>query len=306
MKKKGRPIMAIELLILAVLFALGGCGKSESPVGPTSSADDEISLRVYVEENPELFSYGIDDGSEGSRLMSEDSGLAKGIEPVAFWREITSRERDMDVHIVHPGGDSISYADVTITTYFWGIFHTVTMEGEYTKEIEDTAVRYAYFEREHHGQSQGTGHRYGGWVLKKVSGWEVSSNPCTKEIYSLQITSSSGLVDTTITDVSSLWDLSALFVFDSGDSVTLTVDTGNPDDLVFLHAPQCVRRPFQHIGGGLYTGTWVIAEDSHHAARPRHAAVDVIDRGTVFDDQVPYDSRAWGLVYFVGEGPEAD
>jgi len=27
--------------------------------------------------------------------------------------------------------------------------------------------------------------------------------------------------------------------------------------------------------------------------------VDVIDHGTIFDDQAPYDSRAWGMNYRV-------
>lgn len=304
MKKTNAAIL--WLLATAVLLALAGCGKSQGPVAPSTSMTDEENLKAFVEDNPDLFYYDYQDGSEGVENGGEALALLKDIDPVAFWREITYREKEVDVHIVH---DSLlTYADVTITVYLQGLFHTVTMDSDYTKEIDDTAVRYAYLEKNNPGHTSDTVRPHGGWELKKVSGWEITSDPCTKEIYSVQITSSSGLVDTTITDVSGLWDLEDLFVFDPGDSVTLTVDTGNPTDLVFLHGPFFCRRPFQHIGGGVYQGTWVTAEGPHAEVkpRPRHAAIDVIDHGSVFDDQMPYDSKAWGMVYFVGEGPVTD
>ncbi len=298
MKKKGLQIVMVEFLVLAVLFVLGGCGKSQGPVGPDSSGGDEASLRAFVEDNPDLFTFDFDDGSQESQNLSPDQALLKTIEPVAFWREITCREKNIDIYVVQ---DSLlTCAEVTITTYLQGLFHTVTMDSDYTKEIDDTAVRYAYLEKENPGEGK---RLYGGWELKKVSGWEMASDPCTKEIYSVQITSSSGLVDTTITNVSDLWYLEDLFVFDLGDSVTLTVDTGNPDDVVFLHAPFFHRHPFKHIGGGVFEGTWVTVEEHISSRRPRHAAIDVIDHGTIFDDEMLYDSRAWGMVYYVGEGP---
>jgi len=300
MKKKGLQIVMVEFLVLAVLFVLGGCGKSQGPVGPDSSGGDEASLRAFVEDNPDLFTFDFDDGSQASQNLSPDQALLKTIEPVAFWREITDRERDVEIQIFYPGGDSIPYAEMTITDYIQGLFHTVTMDSAYTKEIDDTAIRYAYFEKD------SVGGPFEGWELKKVSGSEIASNPCTKEILSVHISSSSGLVDTTITDISDLWYLEDLFVFDLGDSVTLTVDTGNPDDVVFLHAPFFHRHPFKHIGGGVFEGTWVTAEEHISFRRPRHAAIDVIDHGTIFDDEMPYDSRAWGMVYYVGEGPDLE
>lgn len=303
MKKAGTA--ALAFLATAMLLALGGCGKSQGPVGPSASMSDQESLRTFVEDNPDLFFYDYQDGSEEVEGGGTDGALLKDIDPVAFWREITYREREIDIHIVQ---DSlVTYAEVTITTYLQGLFHTVTMEGDYTKEIDDTAVRHAYFELEGPAVAE-VNRPYGGWKLKKISGWEITSTPCTKAIYSVQVSSSSGLVDTTITDVSSLWDLENLFVFDLGDSVTLTVDTGNPDDLVFLHAPHFFRRPFKHIGGGVFTGTWVTTTRTYVdlKPRPRHATIDVIDHGTVFDDQLPYDAKAWGVVYFVGEGPELE
>jgi hypothetical protein len=302
MKKTSAVILG--LLVTAMLLALGGCGKSQGPVAPSTSISDEDNLRAFVEDNPDLFFYDYQDGSQGVENGGEDLALLKDIDPVAFWREITYREKDLDIHVVH---DSLlTYAEVTITTYLQGLFHTVTMDSDYTKEIDDTAVRYAYLEKNDSGQADGNGRRHGGWELKKISGWEITSDPCTKVIYSVQITSSSGLVDTTITDVSSLWDVEDLFVFDPGDSITLTVDTGNPDDLVFLHGPHFFLRPFQHIGGGIFQGTWMTNGNPMFSRRPRHATIDVIDRGTVFDDQMPYDSKAWGMVYCVGEGPITD
>jgi hypothetical protein len=285
-----------------VLMVLAGCGQNQGPVAPSGVESDEENLKVLVEDNPDLFTFEYQDGSQESGEGIPESALPKDIDPVAFWREITEKQREVDINIVQ---DSITTAQVTVTTYIQGLFHTVTMDSHYTKPIDDTAVRYAYLEKEKPGISDGSHRRHGGWTLEKISGWEIFSNPCTKQINSLQVTSSSGLVDTVITDISSLWDVEDLFVFQPGDSVTLTVDTGNADDLVFLHAPGICRRPFRHIGGGVFTGTWVTGRWPHTDVRPRarHAAVDVIDHGTVFDDQLPYDSRAWGMVCFVGEDP---
>jgi hypothetical protein len=302
MKKKERQLAMVGLLAVTILFVLAGCGQNQGPVGPSASLDDEAYVRAYVEDNSDLFSYDYQDGSEEVADGGDDAALSKmlaDIDPVAFWREITYREKDIDIHIYK---DSVmAHAEVTITVALQGLFHTVTMDSDYTKEIDDTAVRYAYLERPLPGGQ--TRETYGGWELKAISGWEIVSNPCTKVINSVQVTSSSGLIDTTITEVSSLWDLEDLFVLDPGDSVTLTVDTGDPEDLVFLHAPHFFRRPFQHIGGGLFRGTWATVEDPPYPSRPRHATIDVIDHGTVFDDTMPYDARAWGMVYFVGEGP---
>jgi hypothetical protein len=302
---KGLRILTLEVFILAILFVLGGCGKNESPMGPEISSDDETALRTFVGDNPELFTFDFEDVSLESQNGTSDQTLLRDIDPVAFWREITQRGMEVDVHIVFPGGDTLPYAEVTVTGHIQGLFHTVTMDSHYTKEIDDTAVMYAYFEGRKPTESVNE-RPYRGWKLKKISGVEIASNPCTKEILSVKISSSSGLVDTTIADVSSLWDIKDLFVFQPGDSVTLTVDTGNPEDLVFLHAPFFFRRPFQHIGGGIFVGTWVTARDPHFARRWRHAFIDVIDHGSVFDDEMPYDSRAWGMVYFVGARLDLD
>ncbi len=291
----------LALATAAVLLVLAGCGQNQGPVAPSAVESDEDNLKVLVEDYPDLFTFDYQDGSQESTEGIPGTTLPKDIDPVAFWREITDKQREVDINIVQ---DSITTAQVTVTTYIQGLFHTVTMDSHYTKPIDDTAVRYAYLEKEKPGPSDGDNRRHGGWTLKKISGWEIVSNPCTKQINSLQVSSSSGLVDTVITDITSLWDVEDLLVFQPGDSVTLTVDTGNPDDLVFLHAPSICRRPFQHIGGGVFTGTWVTSRGPHADVRPRarHATIDVIDHGTVFDDQLPYDSRAWGMVYFVGEG----
>jgi hypothetical protein len=302
-KKKKQPVV-VGLLSLVILFILGGCGQNQSPVGPNVSLDDETYVRAFVEDNSDLFTYDYQDGSGEIDDGGDDLAMFKeleGIDPVAFWREITHRQKDIDIHIYK---DSLgAHAEVTITTTLQGWFHTVSMDSDYTKEIDDTAVRYAYLERP---AGERGGARHGGWELKAISGWEIVSDPCTKTIISVQVTSSSGAVDTTITDVSSLWDVEDLFLLQPGEEVTLTVDTGDEEDLVFLHAPHFFRRPFQHIGGGVFQGSWVTIENPPHPARPRHATIDVIDHGTVFDDTMPYDSRAWGMVYFVEAGPVSE
>ncbi len=282
----------IALLFLGPLV-LGGCGQKGTSLGPEEISGDiseKAEIAGLISADPEHFAFDV-------RVDSTTYPLGKalaGIEPVSFFREIKQVTKDIEVHIVYPDS-GVPYADVTVTAELIGQFHTVTMDSTYLKPIDDTAVRFAYFERT--GRPRNPRHRRG-WELKKISGVEIHSNPCTKVIKRIHISSDQGSVDTTITDVSTLVDKEEIFTFKPGEVVTLEVETDSPEDIVFLHAHHR-RMPFHHIGGGLYVGSWRTTTDPRCFGRPRHAAVDVIDHGTIFDDQAPYDSRAWGMCYRV-------
>jgi len=243
-----------------------------------------------IKSNSDYFTWDV-------RIDSSAYPLGKvleGIEPVSFFREIDQVTKDIDIHIVHPDS-GVPYAEVAVTANFIGQFHTVTMDSTYLKLIDDTAVRFAYFEKT--GRPRPPRHHWG-WELKKNCGVKISPNPCTQERMSGHISSDLRSVDTTIADVTALMDKEDICTFKPGELVTLEVETNNPEDIVFLHT-HCKRMPFQHVGDGLYVGSWRTTTDPRHFRWPKHAAVDVIDHGTIFDGQAPYDSRAWGMTYRV-------
>lgn len=287
MRKLGSILVA--LLLLGSLL-LVGCGQKGTSLGPEAEITDRAEIEGLIKSNSDYFTSDV-------RIDSSAYPLGKvleGIEPVSFFREIKQFTKDIDIHIVHPD-TGVPYAEVAVTANLIGQFHTITMDSTYLKPIDDTAVRFAYFEKT--GRPRPPRH-HRGWELKKISGVEIYSNPCTKVIKSIHISSDLGSVDTVIIDVTTLMDKEDIFTFKPGELVTLEVETDSPEDIVFLHIPH-KRMPFQHVGGGLYVGSWRTTTDPWHFRWPKHAAVDVIDHGTIFDDQAPYDSRAWGMNYRV-------
>ncbi len=279
----------VGLLFLGSLV-LVGCGQKGTSLGPEEEISERAEIEGLIKSNSDYFTWDV-------RIDSSAYPLGKvleGIEPVSFFREIDQVTKDIDIHIVHPDS-GVPYAEVAVTANFIGQFHTVTMDSTYLKLIDDTAVRFAYFEKT--GRPRNPRHRRG-WELKKISGVEINSNPCTKVIRSVHISSDLGSVDTTITDVTALMDKEDIFTFKLGELVTLEVETDSPEDIVFLHT-HCKRLSFQHIEDGLYVGSWRTSTDPWRFRWPKHAAVDVIDHGTIFDNQAPYDSRAWGMSYRV-------
>jgi len=287
MKKLGSILVA--LLFLGSLILIG-CGQKGTSVGPEEEISERAEIEGLIKSNSDYFTSDVRIDSSAYPLGK----ILEGIEPVSFFREINQVTKDIDIHIVHPDS-GISYAEVAVTANLIGQFHTITMDSTYLKPIDDTAVRFAYFEKT--GRPW-TPRHHRGWELKKISGVEINSNPCTKVIRSVHISSDQGSVDTTITDVTTLMDKEDIFTFKPGELVTLEVETDSPDDIVFLHTHRR-RMPFQHIEGELYVGSWRTTTDPWHFRWPKHAAVDVIDHGTIFDDQAPYDSRAWGMSYRV-------
>jgi hypothetical protein len=277
---------------LAILVLMLQAGCSRDPASPASEdlqADEEAVVDLLYDEAG-MF----DDGSrgEGEQLGPNQAPPSAPTQPLFWWREITGIIRHVDATVEYPE-EGYPYADVTITLDLTGTYNILTMEETYGKDLHDVGVRYAYLERQ--GERW---ERFRGWRLLSLSGMEIVSQPSTRMVNSVHVSSSMGSVDTTLTDVSTLVPVEDLFSFEPGEEVTVTVDTGDGTDLVFLHT-RFWRRPFTHIGGGVFEGTWTVAEDPVHPEWRRRAAVDVITAETLFDSEAPYDSHAWVVPYRV-------
>jgi len=284
---------------LALLLVASGCDTS-----PTQVNEDLAALQSLIEAEADYFTADLFSG-QGAEDPTTPAKVLADILPWRYGRQILGIERDISIDIDNTTQPAT--AAVTWTAEITGVFHVIdTQANTYSKDYIDNLIRFATFERR---GSTNTQHR--GWRMTSVSGTEMESVGATVEIASINMTSTNG-VDTTFTNVSELKERDLLLVFAPLDTVTLTVTTGNTDDVVLLHYPawiaghnmrHFVRRRLINNGDGTYTGHWVtrglVWRHGQLRNPPRHITVDVLSHGTVFTDDQPYDSVAWGFVYRV-------
>jgi hypothetical protein len=194
---------------------------------------------------------------------------------------------------------------VTVTNHMRGMFNIlkslpsdsahVDSNNVVQKPLDDTWVRNVRLARVHMGDSAHTE-----WHVVAVSGAVVTSAGATSSISSVRV-QSTGL-DTTITDPLQLWTLERSFQVASGDSVTITAATSRADDVVLIYWHDH-RERFRNNGDGTYTFTLHVADgDSGY----RWFGVNALSRGTLYDDALPYDSKAWVMHCFVGQRPTGE
>jgi len=137
------------------------------------------------------------------------------------------------------------------------------------------------------------------WRIVANSGVKVTSRPATTQIVSLRF-QAEGL-DTTITDPLAFHRLRRVLRFERDDSVTVTATTLRNDDVVVIqHRDRKLR--FHNNGDNTYTGVF----RAGILLGLRHAGVNAVSHGTLFDDEAAYDSQAWILPYIVRPTELAD
>lgn len=284
---------------LALLLVASGCETS-----PTQVNEDMAALQSLIEAEVDYFTADLFSG-QGATDPTTPAKVLADIVPWRYGRQILGVERDISIDIDNTTQPAT--AEVTWTAEITGAFHVIdTQANAYSKDYIDNLIRYATFERR-----GGTNTQHRGWRMTSVSGTEIVSEGATVGIASVNMTSTDG-VDTTFTNVSELKERDLLLVFTPLDTVTLTVTTGNTDDIVLLHYPAWMashntrhfaRRRLINNGDGTYTGHWVtrglVWRNRQLRNPPRHITIDVLSHGTVFTDDQPYDSVAWGFVYRV-------
>lgn len=287
---------------LALLLTAAGCSSN-----PTEVDQDISALESLVAAESDFFTADLlsDNGAEDPDTPSPAKLLAE-IVPWRWGRQIQNVDREIDISIHEPAGEPAT-AEVTWSAEITGVFHVIDSEAQhYGKDFIDNAVRYATFQRR---AAVDAAHR--GWHMTAISGTEIVSNPNSVEILEVNMTSTNG-IDTTFTDVSTLIPREDLLIFAPHDTVTITVTTGNTDDVVMLHYPAWMtthntrhhaRRMLRNNGDGTYTGTWVTRGMVWWGGQlrnpKRHITIDVLSNGTIFDDTEPYDCNAWGFIYKV-------
>jgi hypothetical protein len=286
--KRIRHVRIASLLGLAAL--LNGCVNTDNgPAGPsTDDSQDESAIQGSLDgdipgyADPDVFLYGSD--------ALTGTGRA---EVLRWWRELQNVDTTVEIILSRPS-EGPKTASVKITKDLSGILHVLEGEGdaatEFEKKFEDTAIRSLYFER----RGPALVHPRRGWKLKALSGALVESPGTTRQIHSVTVHCDG--VDKVITNVTDLVRIGELLRLPADSEVTVTVDTGDATDAVFLHIRRNhMRFPLLSNGNGTFSGTFV----ANRREGPHHVVVDVLSDATLHDKTAAYDNVAWGIPYLV-------
>lgn len=306
------PLVSSLALFAAGVVAAGllaGCSdNSTEPSGlaPTTQEPSQADLLDALVPAVGLIEEGLFadpmETSLASSTPSSQEAVASPIQPLWFWRHITDVRRSYE--FAYADSDSVgrpTTAIVTIHKRLFGTFNIVPdPENEddprtvIRKELRDHWVRRVRLRRVL--RWDGDGER---WRVAAVSGVKVTSRDATSEIVSLHV--EAGAVDTVITEPLAFFNLRRILRFDEGAEVTLTVTTNRSDDVVLLYRAWH-REKMTNNGDNTYTATFPAGDLEGW----RHFGVNALSHGTLYDDELPYDSRAWILPYVIASTPEVD
>jgi hypothetical protein len=303
----------MPLALLLVAGMLSGCGNSTQSVDPTTSSQDRAEITTEMAQQSEVMEDGVSD-DPGEINVAEDASFGVGAEaairPLTFWREFRFRDRRFE--FAFSDSDSTgrpTRALVTVSTRLRGRLHILAgpppTAGEairdslsqIIKPFDEMRVRRVLLVRvrtENDARVR--------WRVAACSPVEVSSSGNTVNIASIRL--QSGDVDVTFSDPQALVRFRNVLRLDPNAEAHLTVTTGNSDDIVVLHHAG-LRVRLVNNGDNTYSGNLPVGL---FLRRLRHFGIDVMSRGTLFDDASPYDSERWVLPFLIApevlEDPE--
>ena len=204
-------------------------------------------------------------------------------------------------------------AHVHMTDRLLGTFNVVTkpdtVDGQITertwikKPLADTAERNAVFVRHRMNDADPAENSEDGedgfhdgwspWRLTQTSGTVITSDGGTRSIQSVRI--QAGAVDLTVTDPLALVPRADLPRIAPGTEVQVTAVTGDATDAVVLYARWGRMRMRPGTVPGEFVGRFLAPD--HDGLR--HLAVNALAHATLFTDDGPYDSKAWGIPFVV-------
>ena len=299
-----RSLIRTTLFLPLALGLVAGCGKSGDPLAPDpGAADDQTQVQQTLDAHPEMAQDGVY-GNEGSTSVGSDApaGSLAAIQPLTYWRTITSVDRRVVIDFSDPDPNGRpTTALVTIHRQLHGSFNILTGDvpedsarSVVRKRLNDHWVRKVLLKRVLPTPSDSAADDRGGrrWRIAALSGVEVTSKDATTQIVGLRI--QGGGLDTTIADPLALFRLRGVLKFEARTELTLTVTTTRNDDIVILHHRDR-RFRFHNNGDNTYTGVWSVGA----IAGLQHVGVNALAHGTLYDDADPYDSKSWILPYVV-------
>lgn len=316
-----RPTTAL-LALFAATLVVAGCGQS----GPTANSTTDPAAQYAGESGVENTTASLPDEFESTTY--EDGSAAKAdisasgtmsveaaIDPALWFRLIRRHDRRFVIEFQHPDTNTVE-AHVVIHDHLVGTFNVITqrdtIEGGNTerlwikKPLDDKGVRKAVFVRHRtapdstaEDREDGFADGWSPWRLVALSGEEITSDGGTRAIQSVEV--QSGAVDVTITDPLELVRRNQLPMIAPGAEVHVIATTGDPTDVLVLYA-RWGRMRMRPTGT---PGQWEARFMAPTQGGLRHLAVNALSHGTLFDDALPYDSKAWALPFRVATGEVA-
>ncbi len=323
--------IAFFTLIISLII-VWGCNKDQSPTSDEQALNEmaiqNVVSDIEASEEDDYFYSSLDDETEGGfggAYGPSLNTLGRQIVPLRFGRIARPIIRDIRI---------IFTSDTTATAMFRKV-----MRGQFRILAADTSIGdtirvnkrlgHQFRRVAHFAKRGGNDELRRGWKLVKFSmvlgesfGWEDSTRVKT-DLNIVKLIIQSDSIDLTITDPLNYFQTKkSVFAFEPGTDVTLTVHIDNESlnpyvspagtqatELVRLHHARHRKlrkhgiKRFEWIGqdaGGnnIYQGTWTIG----NKYGIHHAAIDVIDNGTIFDDDevaYPYNSVTWSTPYRV-------
>ncbi len=304
-----RLTRSLTFLIPAILFA-AGC--SNNPAQPNLNEDQE-AIRQAIEADTEMFGLaGYDDN--GPQPPSYGDGFSKitsYIEPLLFGRRGRPRLEDIEVDNID---DATAIA--TVVHSFDGQFLILARENAiatlYKKEMKNLFYRRVKLTR-----VDDTGNDRRDWRIVYVSMRKGGSPETTLEVRKMVVDLPGTENDIVVEEPLDYFfnRTEGIPTFSPGDTVKIFVTLRNSNDFppepgttVLLrykmdHRILRARRRFNDngeypdkvAGDGVFSGFWIVG----HRRGTFHAAIDVLDNGTLYDDTAPYNSVVWSMPYRV-------
>ncbi len=317
-----------SIIIGFLLLILWGCSKDTVPTESAQTEEQQILAEILkIEESTteNYFYADMDDESEDNFYEDSNTFLEKPVIPFRFGR-IRLHPVERDVRIV-----------LTSDTTAEALFHKL-MRGNFVSIVGDASLADTL---QIYRTVRPMGHEFqrivhfvkrdGRWRMKDFSlalgnSLGVVNTLDDMVTTTLQIVKMTISVNDEVVEITDPLDFfqtrESVFAFSNGTEVKVTVhvrnDTKNPvyfpegtqqTELVRLHHG---RHRFQRYHGikmfkyagqdeamnNVYEGSWIIG----HWFGIHHAVIDVIDNGTIFDDDVnvyPYNSTTWSTPYKV-------
>lgn len=313
-----RPTTAL-LAVFAGTLLLAGCGHS-----PTSNSTEDPAAKYAAESGvesslalmPDEFEATTYDDGAAAKLDITDPAFGAGvstginaeIDPAGWFRLIRRHERRFVIEFEHPDTNTIQ-ANVRVIDRLVGTFNVVTqrdtIEGGNTerrwiaKPLADRSVRNAVFVRhrverdDSEDREDGFRDGWSPWRLVAISGAEITSDEGTRVIQSVRVESEG--VDVTVTDPLALVRRNQLPRILPGARVHVVATSGDASDVLVLYVRWGRMRMRATDVPGQFEARFLAPD----RGGLRQFAVNALSRGTIFDDALPYDSKAWALPFVV-------
>jgi len=319
----------ISVTLIALIFIIWGCSKDTTPTDSTLNDEDQIMqeiLNIEGSSDEDYFYADIDEESEENFIDSFEDSFQKPIIPLRFGR-VRLHPMVKNIRIVFTSDTS---AEAHFYKVIRGNFVSLvadTTETDTLKIYKTIRPMGHEFERIVHFVKRGDR-----WMLQDFSMVLGNSlgviNTADSEIVNSTLQIKKLIIEANdevikITDPLEYFQTrDDLFSYPHGTTIKLKVHVNNttlnpvgfpgiPDqtEIVRLHHARHRFRRFHKInmfsyagqddeGNNVYEGKWIIGE----WPGVHHAAIDVIDNGTIFDDDVnkyPYNSTTWSTPYKV-------